>query len=100
MEILNDVLPVLLYILCAILLVVVIILVIKLIKTVDKTNVLLDDLEEKSKSLNGLFSAIDMITDTIASVNDRVVEGVVGFFAKLFGKRRRKKEREEEDEYE
>ena len=42
----NDVLPVILYILGSILLVVLIILGIKLIQTIDRANVLLDDLDK------------------------------------------------------
>ena len=99
MEFLNEALPIILYVLCAVLLVAVIILVTKLIKTVDKTNAILDDVEEKSKSLNGLFYAIDSITDTISSVNDRIVDKLLGFFGKMFG-RRKKNEREDDDYYE
>ena len=97
MDQLNDILPIIMYILGIVLLVTVIILVLKLIKTVDKTNILLDDLEEKSRSLDNLFYCVDSITDTIASVNDKVIDGLAGFFGKIF---KRKSRKEEEDEYE
>lgn len=97
MEILSEVLPVLLYALGAVLLVYVIVLVIKLIKTVDKVNVLLDDIEGKSQQLNGLFYAIDNITDTISSVNDSLVQGVTKILGKLFNRKVNKKVKENND---
>jgi len=95
MEFLMDALPILIYILSAVLLVYIIILVNKLIKTVDKTNAILDDIEEKSQSLNSLFYMIDSVSDTVASLNDRLVDGVTGMIKKIFF---RKKGREKDDE--
>ena len=63
MEFLQDILPIVLYCLGIILLTVLIILSIKLIHTVDKTNKILDDAYNKTKSLSGIFTAIDRITD-------------------------------------
>lgn len=99
---LSEVLPVLLYVLGSILLVVLIILGIKLIQTVDRANLLLDDLEEKSKSLNGLFSVVDSFSNAIAVVGDRVIDGVTGMVSNFFHKRKKKKYKVEEeiDEYE
>lgn len=99
---LSDVLPILLYILGSILLVVLIILGIKLIQTVDRANALLDDLEEKAKSLNGFFSVVDSFSNTIAVVGDRIVDGVSGMISSFFHRRKKKKEKYEEemDEYE
>ena len=59
MEALYEILPLIIYILLAILLVVLIILGVKLIDTINKTNEVLDDLEKKAKTLNGVFSTID-----------------------------------------
>ena len=101
MESLAQVLPILMYILGSILLVVVIILGIKLIQTIDRANALLDDLEQKSKSLNGLFSVVDNFSNAIAVVGDRVVDGVTGMVSSFFHKRKKRKAKEEEiDEYE
>lgn len=98
MEALNEILPIIIYTLSAILLVTVIILVLKLIKTVDKTNTILDDIEEKSRSLDGLFYTIDTITDSIASINDKLVDTIVSFIGKLFHKKKKREESEEEYE--
>lgn len=93
---LGDVLPILLYTLGSILLVVLIILGIKLIQTVDRANAILDDIEEKSKSLNGLFSMVDNFSNAIAIVGDRVVDGIAGMVSSFFHKRKKRKMKEEE----
>ena len=96
-----DVLPIILYTLGSILLVVLIILGIKLIQTIDRANVVLDDIEQKSKSLNGFFNIVDGLSNTIAVVGDRVIDGVSGMISHFFHKRKKKKEENEEmDEYE
>jgi len=102
MEILASVLPILLYILGSILLVTLIILTIKLIQTVDRANGILNDLEEKAKTLNGLFNVIEGFSGAISAVGDRVIESISGLIVKLFKKKKRKKEikNESEDYYE
>ena len=98
MEGLASVLPILMYILGSILLVVLIILGIKLIQTVDRANSLLDDLEEKSKSLNGLFDAVSNVSSAIAVVGDRIVDGIAGMISTFFHKRKKRKSKKEESE--
>ena len=79
----NDVLPVILYILGSILLVVLIILGIKLINTMNKIQVVVDDINKKVDSLDGLFSIIDMTTDKLALLSDRMVDGITYVIKKL-----------------
>ena len=99
MDVLNEVFPIVLYFLGAVLLIVVIILITKLMTTVDKVNVLLDDIEGKSQSLNGLFDAISRVGDTLSAANNRVTGFIVGIASKLFKeKRKRKKEKTEEED--
>ena len=99
MDFLNEVFPIILYFLGAVLLVVVIILITKLISTVDKVNILLDDVEEKSQSLNGLFDAIGKVGDTLSAANNRVTGFIAGVASKLFKeKKKRKKEKTEEED--
>ena len=98
MEALIEYFPLILYILGAVLLVILIILGIKLIHTVDKTNMILDDAYNKTKSLNGLFNAIDSITDTLSAISDSLVGTVTTAIAKIFPKRKKKDKEEEEDE--
>lgn len=94
----SVVLPLLLYILGSILLVVLIILGVKLIQVVDRTNVILDDVEQKAKSLDVLFQAVDSVSNTISLLGDKMFDGVSGLIARIFS--RRKKHKEEEDIYE
>jgi len=98
MEFLQTFLPILLYILGAVLLGVSIYLIIKLLDTVDKLNVLLDDIEDKAQSLNGVFDAVENVGDTLNSVNFKVagvLSNVVGKISKF--KRKKKREIEEDD---
>lgn len=93
MEALMAILPVVVYILVIILLVVLIILGIRLIETIDRANVVLEDIEKKSKSLNGFFGVIDMLTDTVSIISDNLVDGIVSGVSKLFGGKKKKIER-------
>lgn len=97
MEALIEVLPILLYSLAIVLVIVFIILGIKLIATIDKANAILDDVERKSKSLNGLFNVIDGVTDTLSILSDTVVASITSVLGKIIPKRK-KKERNKEDE--
>ena len=99
MDVLNDIFPIILYFLGAVLLIVVIILITRLISTVDKVNILLDDIEDKSQSLNGLFDAVGKVGDTISAANNRLTGFVAGVASKMFKeKKKKKKESVEEDE--
>ena len=98
MEFLAQALPILVWFLLAILLVVFIIVGLKLIEMINATNVILDDLENKSKSLDGLFDAVDSIGDKLNSVTDRVVDGAMGLVTNLFNRRKSRRMEEDEDE--
>ena len=100
MENMVEFFPIVLYILGAILLVILIILGIKLIHTVDKTNMILDDAYNKTKSLNGIFAAIDSVTDTLSAVSDSLVGVVSSIVSKMLPKRKKKKDKEEFEEEE
>lgn len=88
----TEVLPIVLYILGSILLVVLIILGIKLIITMDKIENTVDNINKKVDSLNGFFSVIDFTTDKLATMSDKVVEGITSLIRKIFY---RNKERED-----
>ena len=94
MEMASSLLPIIFYILLSILVVFIIIFVYKLIKTLDKTNLILDDVYVKVKKLDNLFEVIDRGADTINSMTNKVVDVVVGAVSKVF----RKKRKDEEDE--
>lgn len=79
-----DVLTVVLYVLGSILLVVLIILGIKMIITMNKIEIVVDDITKKVKTLDGFFSMIDFTTDKLAMLSDRFVDSVTSLIKKLF----------------
>ena len=85
------------YILLIIILIIGIILGIKSIITINKVEKVVDDVNEKVESLNGLFQIIDFTSDKLASITDRVVDGVSSFVSKLFFKKKKKREDEEDE---
>ena len=87
-------LTVVLYVLGSILLVVLIILGIKLIKTMNKIEVVVDDITKKVKTLDGFFSLVDMTTDKLALLSDRVVDVTSSLIKRIF----KRKENSEENE--
>ena len=87
METLSTVMPIILCTLTSILVIILIVLAIKLINTIDKVNALADDVTKKVNSLNGFFSIVDLVTDKVAFLSDRVVDIVTSFFTKVFSKK-------------
>ena len=98
MEDMIEFFPIILYLLGAVLLIILIILGIKLIHTIDKTNMILDDAYNKTKSLNGIFAAIDSVTDTLSSISDSLVGVLSSVVSKMIPKRKKRKEKEEFEE--
>ena len=88
----TELLLILLYVLGSILLVVLIILGIKLINTMNKINVVVDDINKKVSSLDGLFSVVDMATDKLALLSDRMVDGITFLIKKIFSHKKRKED--------
>lgn len=98
-EFLQVYLPILIYILLIILLVVGIILVIRLLGAMEKVNNILNSLQKKVDSLNGLFSVIDFTTDRITAFKDSVVEVIGGFVSKIKHFRKPKYNIEDGDDF-
>lgn len=84
----NGVLLTILLVLGSVLLVFLIVGSIKLLYTIDKMNVLLNDIERKLKSVNGVFTAIDMVTDTVATIGETIVGRALFMVEKLFKKKK------------
>lgn len=95
----ETVFPAILYILGSTLLVTLIILVLKLIYTVDKTNEILDDVQMKVKTLDGLFNAIDVASSTITNISDTILDKVFGIFGKITGRSKKNRINKEEEEF-
>lgn len=88
----EQLLLIILYLLGSILLVVLIILGIKLINTMNKIQIVVDDINKKVDSFNGLFSIIDSTTDKLAFLSDKMVDGVTLLLKKLLKPKKRKED--------
>jgi len=98
MDVTLQLLTIIIFILLAVLLVVFIIIGLKLIETLDNTNALLDDLEKKSKSLDGLFETIDNVGTGLSTITDKFVESALGTIKRLFNRKKNKYKEDFEDE--
>ena len=83
-----EFLPALVYILLIVLLIVLIILGIKLIIVVDKTEKLMNDIQNKVSSFNTVFSLISLTSDKLTNGLSCVVDWIINSFNKLFNKRK------------
>lgn len=99
LEFLEAYLPIAVYFLLIILLIVGIILGIRLISAMDRVDEVLDNMQKKVNSLNGLFNVIDFTTDKISAFSDKVVE-TIGSVISRIGRKKKSKSEMEEDEYE
>ncbi len=91
MEFLQQLLPIIIYSLLCVLIVVIIILLINVIITLKHANKLLEDIENKSKKLDGIFNAIDSVSSSFTGIGDKIVKFASKAF-KNFSKRKRKEE--------
>ncbi len=96
--VLDIVLPVLLYTFGIILLIVLIVLVMQLIQTLKKVDRIVDNVEGKVNSLNGVFALIDKTADSIALFSDSIVNALASLAYKLVGKKKKKKKISKEEE--
>ena len=78
-----------------ILLVVGIILGIRSIQVMDKADRILDNVEDKVNTLNGVFSVINKTTSGLDIIGNKFIGVITDFLAKLF-----KRKKEEDDYYE
>jgi len=63
----------------------------------DKLDRVVDDVNDKVQSLNGLFSLIDFTTEKVVTITDKITDTLGGLFGKLFNKRKRKRHYGEEE---
>lgn len=99
METLVTILPIIVDILLIILLIFGIILLIKCIRIIDKAHALIQNVEDKVNSLNGLFSVVEMFNSKVALIADKVTSTIEDLITKIFN-RKNKDEYDEEDELE
>ena len=80
----------LLYILGAILLGALIVLVVKLIYSINRVNVILDNVERKIKTVDKAFSAVDRLVDSFSFATDKIVDGMSNAINKVFSHKKKK----------
>ena len=85
----NEVLPVILYILGAILLTALIVLTVKLIIAVNKIEKVVDNITVKVKTLDGVFEVIGTVTGKFTFITDKIINYISLLIEKIF---RRKEE--------
>ena len=83
-----EVLPMIVYLLLIVLLVVLIILGVKLIMVVNRTDKLLEDVQNKVSSFDNIFRIIDFTSAKLTTSVSSVIDIVVGFVKKIFNKRK------------
>lgn len=98
MDVLNGILPIVLYISLIVLIIVLIVLAIRLIKTVNKVDLLVDDVNEKMDKLDGIFTIVDRTADVVSLMSDKIVTAVISGVTALFNKKKKKKEKENDYE--
>ena len=84
-----------LYVLGAVLLATLIVLSIKLIYSVNRINIILDNVERKMKTVDQAFNAIDKVVDAFSFASDRIVSGITSLITKVFSSKKNQRERED-----
>lgn len=96
MEFWLSFLPIIIYLLLIVVLVILIVLGTESIKAMKKVNKVVDDVNNKVESLNGLFNLIDYSADILSSFSDRLVDGLTSIVSKLFHRKKKKEEKDYE----
>ncbi len=81
-------------VLCSALLIILIVLSVKLIHTINRVNKMLDDIDIKLSKFEKAFRLVDILTDNMALISDKVVDGISYFIRKVFYKKEKGKEAE------
>ncbi len=95
MEEMSLILGIITYIFTIILLIVAIIIGIRVIGLTEKADKVLDDIQEKVNSLNGMFSVVNKVSSSMELISSKIASAVANLIGKVL---KRKKEDEEEDE--
>ena len=91
----NELLPIIIYILLIVLIILLIVLIIRLLKTMKKVDLIVDDINNKVKSLDGVFNLVDGVSSKMGLISDKFFGFILSITNKLFSKR---KKEENEDE--
>ena len=80
----------LLYVFGIVLLGALIVLVIKLTYSVNRINSLLDNIENKMKTVDKAFGTVNRLVDSFSLATDKIVDGVSNAISKLFSHKKKK----------
>ena len=92
----NTFLVMLMYILGSILIVTLIVLVVKLISTVNRLNGIMDEITVKINKFDKAFQIVDIVTDNMALISDKLVDMLSNFIRKVFNKKIKEEELDEQ----
>ena len=98
LQYLDSALPIIINILLVILLVLLIIISVKVIRTMNKVEGIVDNVDTKVNSLNGIFELIDNVVDRLSLMSDAMIDGIANFIQKIFKRKKKDIEEEKEDE--
>ncbi len=90
MEEVTQVLSILTYAFGIILLIALIILVIRSIQTLNKVDKIIDDVDNKIKSLDGFFVTLDKANNIIYRISDQIISAITNFIVNIFEKKKEK----------
>lgn len=96
MEVLQTVMPIVNSILLGVLLTVLIIIGLKVLGILNQVQDVIDNVEDKINSFNGLFAVVEKLTDKFGSIADKTS----GFIENLIGKLIHRRSRDDDDEEE
>ncbi|MBQ3468551.1 MAG: hypothetical protein IJH18_00610 [Bacilli bacterium] len=82
-DLLNEFLPAVLYIVVIALVITLTVLAVKLIQVTTKLNRISDNVEEKVNSLNGIFGIVDKVSNASYTIVDKAVNTVLGTVGKI-----------------
>ncbi|MCI9110635.1 MAG: hypothetical protein HFH47_02340 [Bacilli bacterium] len=89
---LVDLMGIIFYMSLIVLIIFLIVLVIRAIKTLGKVDKTLDDIQEKSSKLDGVFHIIDNTTDVVVGISDTIISFVAGSIENLVNRKKVKKD--------
>lgn len=59
---------------------------------------IVDDVDEKVKSLNGVFSIVDTVTDKLSALTEVISDSIILFVKGIFKRKKKKIEKKEMEE--
>ena len=92
----NAFFTIILSVLGSILLIMLIVLTYKLITTITRINNVLDEVDKRVEKFDRIFKVADLVTDNMALVSDKIVDGISGFIRSLVNKRKGKEDENNE----